>query len=194
MSSGQPTRSHHHGDKKPPTAAKQHHVSSRALVDSSRHQITIGHATVIHPKAVIVARDGPIEIGDYCIVEEYCEIRNELADSSTSSQKSSSSSAAPAMVIGHQNHFCVRSEVRSGRIGSQNRFLPGSSLGIASAVGDHCIVEPYCRISHDVSLPSETVVFGGLSSLWAKREHFSAQEEKEEMICLSRALRSTMKE
>ena len=196
MSSGAANpSSSHYGEKKhqqhatkPAAAATlaQQLISTRALIDSSRHDVLVGHGTVIHPKATIIARDGPIVIGDYCVVEEFCEIRNELGGGD-------GSAPAAKMVIGNHNHFCVRSEIRASKIGNENKFMPCSFVGIAATVGDHCIVQPYCRVSHDVALPSETVVYGGAAALWAKREHYSAQEEKDEMVCLTRALRSTMK-
>jgi carbonic anhydrase/acetyltransferase-like protein (isoleucine patch superfamily) len=168
-------------------ATKQQIVSRRARITGGAggHTITVGHGTVIHPMAVIVARDGPITIGDYCIVDEFCEIANELGDGPSSSP--------PVMAIGHCNHFSSRAEIRALKIGDQNKMMPYASVGIGAVVGNNCRVEPYCRVSHDVVVPSETVVFGA-ASLWAKREHFLAQEEKDEMICLTRALRSTMKE
>jgi carbonic anhydrase/acetyltransferase-like protein (isoleucine patch superfamily) len=206
----QGTGSTKHGsaDKPPPQRQQQQqqHVSRHAFISSScpQYSVSIGHGTVIHPKAVIVAKDGPITIGDYCVMDEFSKVVNDLSrgqshpslKGATSSTTTAATAATvpPSMVIGSYNHICSRAEVYSASIGDQNTVMPYAYLGTGSILGNSCRVEPYARVSIDVTVPNETVVFATLAPSQAKRQYFVPQEEKDEMVLLTRALRATMKD
>lgn len=98
-----------------------------------RGEISVGSGTVIHPKATILALQGPITIGSNCIIEETAVIVNRRST---------------PIRIGDNNLFEVGCRIEAPSIGSYNVFEMRSKvaqnvkIGSYSVVGAGCIVLP----------------------------------------------------
>jgi dynactin 6 len=173
---------------------QQHAISKDANVIAGplKHEITLGQGCVLHPFATVDATNGPLHIGDYCIIEEGAEIvvPPPLAQGSSDAGSSSSTTAVgEGTVIGSHNRFGPRCRVESSRVGSGNVFCAHSSAGMMSTIGDHCILAARARITHDVVLPTETRVLA--TGLWVPRTgEVDQQAERDECLRLSRYFRS----
>ncbi|CUE89168.1 Hypothetical protein, putative [Bodo saltans] len=161
---------------------QQHAISKDAnvIAGPNKHEITLGQGCVLHPFATIDATNGPIHIGDYCIIEEGAELVVPPPLDATPHK----------MIVGSHNRFGPRCRVESALIGSGNIFCAKSSTGMMSIIGDHCILAAMARITHDVTLPTETRVLA--SGLWVPRTgEVDQQAEREECLRLSRYFRSS---
>eukprot|EP01068_Selenidium_serpulae_P002050 Selendium_serpulae@DN2148_c0_g1_i2.p1 len=118
-------------------------------------KITIGARCVVHPLAVVDARDGPITIGDDVILEENVVIVN---------------NSSSLLEIGDHNLFEVDAKIRSPvRIGRASVFEPKCLVGPRCSVGDGCVVSAGVVLSPDTVVESETVVYrNGRSCATAK--------------------------
>jgi dynactin-6 len=104
---------------------------------------------VIHPKATILALQGPISIGSNCIIEETVVIVNR--------QKS-------LMKIGDSNLFEVGCRIEAASIGSNNVFEVRSKVAQTIGVGSFCTIGAGCTVLPQPllgsSMPWEAEVFG----------------------------------
>jgi dynactin-6 len=136
-------------------------VHSKAIIDKTKHKVNVGHGSVLHPYCQILATNGPIIIGSYCIMNEYSVIENKLPPDSKTGKPQ-------AMMIGDYNMFSAHCRVDAVSIGELNRIDAHSSIGVMATMGDGCILEPRTRVTHDAAVPDATVVFGE-GSRWATR-------------------------
>lgn len=61
----------------PPLDRSDKYVSKMATVQTiGKNKVVIGHGSVIHPFAVLKPTNGPILIGEYCVIDEACVIEN----------------------------------------------------------------------------------------------------------------------
>lgn len=77
-------------------------------------EITIGARTVVHPKAVIKALDGPILIGENNLIEDQARIingrdREKRSEGAEKEAEASSDRKQSVMIIGNHNVFEVSS-------------------------------------------------------------------------------------
>lgn len=70
---------------RPPLSVHPTATLSEAAYFQGTHPIAIGAGTVIHPRARLLSFDGPIRIGEGCIISEKCVIGGGSASSSSSS-------------------------------------------------------------------------------------------------------------
>ena len=139
--------------------------------------VALGHGTVIHPFARVLAIAGPIRFGEYNIIEEGALVENVAAVPDTSASCSSSSSTStPAlqvgsrpptaatvtatMTFGNHNIIGAKSIIRATTVGHGNRFMPRCEVGWRSVVGDHCTVCAASVVQEGQTLPSGSVVYG----------------------------------
>lgn len=116
--------------------------------------VTIGSDCVIHPTVNIVAKNGPIIIGNNNLIEERVSIVNNRHE---------------LMVIGDDNVFEVDSSCEAIKIGNHNILESKSSIGANIELADNCIIGAGCVISnystenHESKVkrfPSHTVISG----------------------------------
>ncbi|CAH0390980.1 unnamed protein product [Bemisia tabaci] len=88
--------------------------------------VTIGAQNVVHPRASILAENGPIVIGDGNIFEEQTVIRNKLPKDASGQPQT--------LFIGNNNMFEV------------------SCVCEAKAVGDNCVLEAKCYVGPEVEI------------------------------------------
>lgn len=124
-------------------------IGSGAIVCSEQTRlegdITIGSKTVIHPTATIIARSGPIIIGDCNLIEEYVTIINVSEN---------------PMIIGSHNVFEVGSYCESPQIGDHNILESKSRVGCETRISSGCVIGAMCAVNNDGILPDNTVIFG----------------------------------
>lgn len=116
--------------------------------------ITIGPRSVVHTRARIVARAGPIIIGEGNLIEELSEIINERTD------ENGGDDSSHTMTIGNYNVFEVDSRCAAVSVGDLNTFECKSEVGAGVVVGSGCVVGAGCRLLLPETLPDKTVVFG----------------------------------
>ncbi|KAJ9477805.1 Dynactin subunit 6 [Pseudozyma hubeiensis] len=111
-------------------------VGTRVIIAQDadlRGEISVGSGTVIHPKATILALQGPISIGTNCIIEETAVIVNRRST---------------PIKIGDNNLFEVGCRIEAASVGSYNTFEVRSKvaqnvkIGSYSVIGAGCIVLP----------------------------------------------------
>ncbi|XP_046384584.1 dynactin subunit 6 [Ischnura elegans] len=123
-----------------------------------RGDVTIGSMTVIHPKASIIAEDGPIIIGESNIIEEQVRIVNRLPAELKDGQRPS-----PVMIIGANNVFEVDCYCEALKIGDYNNLEPKSYVGREVELSNGCIVGAKCKLTKGQVLKENTVIYGSNS-------------------------------
>lgn len=93
--------------------------------------VTIGGDCVIHPTVQILARHGPIIIGNNNLIEERVNIINNRAE---------------PMVIGDHNVFEVDAHCESPRVGNHNIMESKSRVGMSIELSDYCIIGAGCTL------------------------------------------------
>ncbi|XP_028392753.1 dynactin subunit 6-like [Dendronephthya gigantea] len=116
-----------------------------------RGEVVIGSKTVIHPKARILALNGPIKIGDGNLIEEQTCIIN---------QGDNGEGDLTVMEIGNNNFFEVGSHCEAIKVGNNNILECKSKVGQQVILGDGCVIGACCELTTNETLPDNTVVFG----------------------------------
>lgn len=115
--------------------------------------ITIGSKTVIHPKARIIAEDGPIYIGENNIVEELVQIINKNPEGKSSSTQN-------VMIIGNNNVFEVGSYIEATKIGDHNMVEAKAKVGRQVELTSGCIIGVMCSVTSTETIADNTVISG----------------------------------
>ncbi|KAF8476224.1 trimeric LpxA-like protein [Kalaharituber pfeilii] len=107
--------------------------------------IRIGANSIVHPKARLNSTNGPITIGESCIINERCLIQ--AADAS-------------GIVLGDGvlvecNTIIEGKEVREG-----TDVEVGVRIGKGAVVGKHCKLCPMTEVMEQEVLPDYTVIYG----------------------------------
>lgn len=117
--------------------------------------ITVSTGTIIHPRVTIVAKSGPIIIGENCLLEEYATIVHDTGVSSETALEK-----PPVLVIGANNVFEVGCVVEALKIGERNTFECKSYVSSAVRISNNCVIGAGCRLEGEHSLPENTIVHG----------------------------------
>jgi len=118
--------------------------------------IKIGSGCVVHPKSVILAEGGPIEIGKNNIIEENCIIINRLLNAKEMIVKKE----VPTMVIGRNNHFQVGSQIMALNIGDNNCFEIRSIISENVIVGNGCTIGMNVRVPINQKIEDNSILYG----------------------------------
>lgn len=116
--------------------------------------ITISSGCIIHPRVTIIAKSGPIIIGENCLIEEYTTIIHDTGEDTSSMAK------PPVLVIGANNLFEVGCHVEALKIGEKNIFECKSYVSSAVKVSNSCIIGAGCRLIGERTLPENTIIHG----------------------------------
>ncbi|KAJ5744184.1 hypothetical protein N7533_009054 [Penicillium manginii] len=143
------------GPPKAPLKADPTATISDTVIFHGKHPVTIGAGTVIHPRVRFYTYEGPIVIGDGCIIGE-----KTIIGATPSSASSSSSIETPTRL----SYFVT--------IGPQCTIKPGAHIHSSSAVealctlnrhtdiGSHSKICSGCELPERGSVPEWTVVWG----------------------------------
>eukprot|EP00033_Pygsuia_biforma_P004122 GCRY01004519.1.p1 GENE.GCRY01004519.1~~GCRY01004519.1.p1 ORF type:complete len:199 (+),score=35.97 GCRY01004519.1:58-654(+) len=126
-------------------------VCGSALVEGD-HDVIIKKGTVIHPRAVIKATNGPVIIGEGNNICELCQVVNNLPPSEDGTPVT--------MTIGNNNSLDIGCVVHSKSIGSFNNIGVNAFLDSGSIVGDSCHLTPGSHLAATL-LPSYSVLTAG---------------------------------
>ncbi|XP_008557283.1 dynactin subunit 6 [Microplitis demolitor] len=114
--------------------------------------ITIGPRTIVHPRASILAEDGPIVIGEGNIIEEMATIMNRSPpDSETES---------PVQMIGSFNVFETDSMCEALKVGDNNVFESKAKVSRDVEVTSGCVVGTSCSLIEPEIVPENTIIYG----------------------------------
>lgn len=102
--------------------------------------VTIGSGCIIHPTATIIAKNGPIIIGDNNLFEERTEILNLHPE---------------PMIIGNNNRFEVDSKCHARRVGNNNMLEPKSGITKNTILTENCIIAAGCDLINSEKLHDE---------------------------------------
>ena len=125
------------------------HIGEGSVVCSSavlEGEVSTGFRTIVHPLARIIARGGPIVIGDNNIIEEKVEIIND-------------SEEEQVMIIGNGNTFQAGCSVRSLKIGNRNTVESFSYVGRGTVLPYGNVISAGCRLDTTEILPELTVIY-----------------------------------
>ena len=111
--------------------------------------VTIGARTVVHPLSRILARSGPIFIGEENIIEERVEIINDGEKDAV-------------MIVGNGNLFEVGCVSRSRKIGNSNVVEARAVVGREAVLSFQCVVGAGCELDSRETLGPGTVLTAGL--------------------------------
>ncbi|KJF60128.1 transferase hexapeptide domain-containing protein [Coccidioides immitis RS] len=85
---------------RPPLSVHPNATISETVYFQGKHPISIGAGTVIHPRARLLSFEGPISVGEGCIIGEKSVVGNPQAPQSASEHSSgSATSPTPAVTI-----------------------------------------------------------------------------------------------
>ncbi|KAI8868333.1 trimeric LpxA-like protein [Ramicandelaber brevisporus] len=117
-------------------------VCQDTFIQGSVH---IGSRTVVHPRAHLIAKPGPIVIGNRNLICENVTIINYSSE---------------PLVIGDDNVFEVGAKIEAKSIGSRNTFETLAVVASGTAVASDCVVGVKCSTLQGEQLADRTVVFG----------------------------------
>lgn len=116
--------------------------------------ITVSSGCIIHPRVTIIAKSGPIIIGENCLIEEYTTIVHDTGEDTSSMAK------PPVLVIGANNVFEVGSRVEALKIGEKNLFECKCHVSSAVKVTNNCIIGAGCQLIGEQTLSENTIIHG----------------------------------
>ncbi|PLN84707.1 trimeric LpxA-like protein [Aspergillus taichungensis] len=159
----------------PPPRAPVHAHSTATISDTATfqgtHPISIGVGSIIHPRAKLYSFDGPITIGDACIISEKCVLGLPPAQHSHVAAQiglrngqdheirvSASVTLAPGVTVFPGVTVCSAASVESLAV-----------LRNGCVVGSHARVCAGCEVAADVRIPDWVVVWGGVGRPMQRR-------------------------
>eukprot|EP00760_Papus_ankaliazontas_P014680 PhM_4_TR16129/c0_g1_i1/m.31923/K10428/DCTN6; dynactin 6 len=168
MTSVPQTQQHHQQPKPSQVTPVASHISDLAVVSKN---VTLGHGCFVHPNARIDARNGPIVFGEYCVIEEYATISNEMI----AGDKNGSESNDNTLYIGDRNVFRVGCKVRARRVGKDNYFDVRCRVHAGVVVGDGCTVRMATVVDPNSRLPDRTIVVNAPAEILSLPDAVAAQ-------------------
>lgn len=106
--------------------------------------VTLGNECVVHPTTQIIARNGPIIIGNNNLIEERVSIINTGPD---------------PMIIGDHNVFEVDAYCEATKVGNNNILESKCKLGQNVQLTDNCIIGAGCDLLSPIDEPQEINIF-----------------------------------
>lgn len=117
--------------------------------------ITVSTGSIIHPRVSIIAKSGPIIIGENCLIEEYTTIIHDTGVASDATLEK-----PPVLVIGPNNVFEVGCTVEALKIGERNTFECKSYVSSAVKVSNNCVIGAGCKLIGEHDLPENSIIHG----------------------------------
>ncbi|RKF72516.1 Dynactin subunit 6 [Golovinomyces cichoracearum] len=136
---------------KPPTQLDPSLIISEQASFTGTKLITMGSNTVIHPRCKLNSINGPITIGNSCILSERCRI---------GLQSEPHQVEANSIVIGDGVVIETGAIVEASIIGDGSVIEVNSKIGKGAILGKYCKVGPYCEVADREVVPDYTVIYG----------------------------------
>ncbi|KAJ5679823.1 hypothetical protein N7462_008067 [Penicillium macrosclerotiorum] len=165
------------GPPKAPLKADPSATIADTVVFQGTYPVTIGAGTIIHPRARFYAYEGPISIGDGCVISEKAVI-GASPSSSVSSRASPSSSTGPSPSSSSTDLTRPTGQEIATRIsyfviiGPQSTVLPGAHIHSSAEIealttihrnaeiGSHSKICSGCEVPAGGAVADWTVVWG----------------------------------
>ena len=163
------------GPPKAPLKADPTAIIADTVVFQGTHPVTIGAGTVIHPRARFYAYEGPIVVGDGCIISEKVVIGAGPSAPSTASRGGSPATCTANSPTPDTHSERTETKTRLSyfvTIGPQSTILPGAHIHSSASVealvtvnrhveiGSHAKVCSGCEIQANTSVGEWMVVWG----------------------------------
>ncbi|KAJ5179012.1 hypothetical protein N7492_002222 [Penicillium capsulatum] len=165
------------GPPKAPVKADATATIADAVVFQGTYPVTIGASTVIHPRARFYTYEGPIVVGDGCIISEKAVIGAAPDTSSTSSSRRASPATSTAgtptpEAQAERGHGITTRLSYFVTIGPQSTILPGAHIHSSATIealatihrhadiGSHAKVCAGCEVRESHSIGEWVVVWG----------------------------------
>ncbi|CAK7198569.1 hypothetical protein SEUCBS139899_001232 [Sporothrix eucalyptigena] len=157
----------------PPTPV--HFVTDRSSGSSSGHvvmadavyvvgtfPVTISGDSVIHPRARLDAKGGPVNIGRRCIVEERAIVGGgSVSQNNNVALPGSFPSPEGSVTLGDYVSVETGAVLEAGAVVGQGSVVGArSQIGSGAVIGRYCTLSPRTRILPGEKIPDFTVVFG----------------------------------
>lgn len=113
-------------------------------------EITIFGGSIIHPRVTIIAKSGPIIIGENCLVEEYAKI---IYDTGVKG------GANKPLIIGPNNVFEVGCTVEALKIGEKNVFECKSHVSSDVEISNNCVIGAGCQLLGKQKLQENAIIY-----------------------------------
>ena len=180
----------------PPPRAPVHSHSTATISDTATfqgtHPITIGVGSIVHPRAKLYSFDGPITIGDACIISEKCVLGLPPAQHSHVAAQiglrngqdqeirvSASVTLAPGVTVFPGVTVCSAASVESLAV-----------LRNGCVVGSHARVCAGCEVAVDVRIPEWVVVWGGVGRPLQRRRRARGKKSSPVVVAAAAAAAS----
>ena len=153
---------------RPPLSTHPSATVSEQAYFQGTHPVSIGAGTVIHPRAKLLSFEGPISIGEGCIIGEKAVIGG--GPSSKGSGQASAEAAATGSEGTASTATILENAVQVGplatvseaaHIGSAATVDTSASLGKYARIGKHSKVCPSCHVPDNAIVEDWIVVWGG---------------------------------
>lgn len=171
----------HSGPAPPPRAPVSVHSTTTVSETATFHgtyPITIGSGTVIHPRARLYSFEGPIQIGDGCIIGEKTIIGDNEPNSSSSTDASGGilTRISSSVVVGPQATIRTGSYIRSAAV--------VDSLAIINrnvTIGAHTKICSSCEITEGATVEDWVVIWAAGTGIGQrKRRRFVGPAAEEQ--------------
>ncbi|CAK7211982.1 hypothetical protein SBRCBS47491_001308 [Sporothrix bragantina] len=141
-----------------------HVVMADAVYVVGTFPVTISSDTVIHPRARLDAKGGPVNIGRRCIVEERAIVGGGGSTSSNSGAVSlpgSFPSPEGSVTLGDYVSVETGAILEAGAVVGQGSVVGArSQIGSGAVIGRYCTLAPRTRIQPGEKVPDFTVIYG----------------------------------
>lgn len=171
----------HSGPAPPPRAPVSVHSTTTVSETATFHgiyPITIGSGTVIHPRARLYSFEGPIQIGDGCIIGEKTLIGDNEPNSSSSTDASGGilTRISSSVVIGPQSTIRTGSYIRSAAVVDSLAIINRNAT-----IGSHTKICSSCEIAEGATVEDWIVIWATATGVGQrKRRRFVGPAAEEQ--------------
>ncbi|RKF66795.1 Dynactin subunit 6 [Golovinomyces cichoracearum] len=153
---------------KPPTQLDPSLIISEQASLTGTKLITMGSNTVIHPRCKLNSINGPITIGNSCILSERCRIGLQSEPHQVEANSIvigdgvviETGAIVEASIIGDGSVIEVNSKIGKGAILGKVRYNILMERIKAYNPSQYCKVGPYCEVADREVVPDYTVIYG----------------------------------
>lgn len=149
----------------PVTLGQTTHLDPGAYVRGT-HAITLGEHVLIHPRSHLIAVNGPLLIGEKCIISEKCVVGGPVQSSSVAdaASKPSSGSAQPSPLLAHGDEGDDEdADPVKTTIGSSCFIHAASQIHAGATIKDAVLIEPHVTVLAGITIGSHAKVCAGIT-------------------------------
>ncbi|CAK7243161.1 MAG: hypothetical protein STHCBS139747_004672 [Sporothrix thermara] len=137
-------------------ARSSHVVMADNVYVVGTYPVTISSDTVVHPRARLDAKNGPVNIGRRCIVEERA-----VVGGGGTSQSANMPTPEGSVTLGDYVSVETGAVLEAGAVVGQGSVVGArSQIGSGAIIGRYCTLAPRTRILPGEKVPDFTVVYG----------------------------------